>query len=52
MGDRAVDWNWRLCNMTFESGGVSEDWKCAVIVPLDKGKEERTECRKNEKGWR
>ena len=33
-GDRVVDWVWRLCNMTFESGGVPEDWIPAVIVPL------------------
>ena len=24
-GDRVVDWIWRLCNMTFESGAVPED---------------------------
>ena len=24
-GDRVVDWVWRLCNMVFESGVVSED---------------------------
>ena len=34
----------RDCNMAFESGGVPEDWRSAVIVPLYKGKEERTEC--------
>ena len=43
-GDRVVDWIWRLCNMGFESGIVLEDWKSAVIVPLHKGKGERTEC--------
>ena len=26
-GDRVVDCIWRLCNMTFESGGVPEDWR-------------------------
>ena len=31
-GYRVVDW-------------ISEDWKSAVIVPLYKGKGERTECR-------
>ena len=30
--------------MAFESGIVLEDWRSAVIVPLYKGKEERTEC--------
>ena len=29
-----VDWIFRLCNMTFDSGVVVEDWKSAVIVPL------------------
>ena len=40
-GDRVVDWIWRLCNMAFESGFVSEDWRSAVIVLLYKGKGER-----------
>ena len=35
--------------MDFESGGVSEDWRSGVIVPLYKGKGERTEC-KNYRG--
>ena len=39
-GNRVVEWIWRLCNMGFENGVVSEDWKY-VIVPLYKGKEER-----------
>ena len=26
-GDRGVDWIWRLCNLAFESGVVSEDWR-------------------------
>ena len=30
--------------MVFESGVVPEDWRSAVIVPLYKGKGERTEC--------
>ena len=30
--------------MAFESGVVPEDWRFAVIVPLYKGKGERTEC--------
>ena len=41
--DRVVDWIWRLCNMAFENGGVPEDWRYAVIVPLYKVKGERTE---------
>ena len=38
------DWIWRLCNMTFESGVLPENWRFAVIVPLYKGKGERIEC--------
>ena len=42
-GDKVVDWIWRLCNMTFKSGVVPEEWRSAVIIPLYKGKGERTE---------
>ena len=35
--------------MAFESGVVPEDWRSGVIVPLYKGKGERTEC-KNYRG--
>ena len=48
-GDRVLDCIWRLCNIAFESGVVPEDWRYAVIVPLHKGKGERTEC-KNYRG--
>ena len=44
-----VDWIWRLCNVDFDSGPVPEDCRSAVIVPLYKGKGERTEC-KNYRG--
>ena len=30
--------------MAFESGVVPEDWRSVVIVPLCKGKGERSEC--------
>ena len=30
--------------MAFERGVVPENWRSAVIVPLYKGKGERTEC--------
>ena len=43
-GKRVVHWIWKLCNIAFESGFVSEDWKSAMIVPLYNGKGERTEC--------
>ena len=35
----------KLCNMAFESDVVPDDWRYAVIVPLDKGKGKRTECK-------
>ena len=44
-GDRVVDWIWKLCNMALESGFVLENWRSAMIVPLYKGKGERTECK-------
>ena len=31
--------------MVFKSGAVLKDWRSAVMVPLCKGKEERTEYR-------
>ena len=43
-GNRVVDWVWKLCKMAFESGVVLEDWSSAVIIPLYKGKGEKTEC--------
>ena len=42
--DRVVDRIWRVSNMVFESSVVLEYWRSAVIVPLYKGKGERTEC--------
>ena len=43
-GNKVVDWIWRLCNMAFQSGVVPGDRRPAVIIPLYKGKGERTEC--------
>ena len=40
-GNKMVDWIWRLCNMSFVSGDLLEDWRSVVIVPLHKGKGER-----------
>ena len=48
-GNRVVDWIWSVCNMAFQNGIVHGDWRSAVIVPLYKGKGERTEC-KNYRG--
>ena len=50
-GDRVMVWIWRLCNMAFESGVVSEDWRSTMIVPLYKGKGERTECKNYRKTY-
>ena len=47
-GDRVVDWMWRLCNMSFESSDVPEDWRSAVIILLYKGKGQRLELRNME----
>ena len=44
-GDVVADWIWKLCNMTFESGVVSEDVRSAVIVPLYKSKGEMIKCK-------
>jgi len=50
IGDEYVEeWVWKLCAKAFECGRVPEDWKNAVIVPLYKGKGERSEC-KNYRG--
>ena len=43
-GNRVVGWIWRLCNMALESDVVPEEWRSALILPLYKGKVERTEC--------
>ena len=37
-----VDWKWKLCNMAYESGVMSEDRSSAVIIPLYKGNGKRT----------
>ena len=38
-----VEWIMSLHNMAFESGGVPEDWRSPIIIPLYKGKREKTE---------
>ena len=35
----------------FESGGVPEVWRSAVIVPLYKGKGEKNECKNYKRIW-
>ena len=40
-----MDWIWKLCDMSFESSVVPEDWRPAVLVPLYKGKGKRTKCK-------
>ena len=34
---------WKLCNMAFESGVVSEDWKTSETIPVCISKVDRTE---------
>ena len=48
-GYRVMDWICRVCNKALESGVVPEDWRSAVIIPLYKGRGERTEY-KNSRG--
>ena len=48
-GNRVVNWIWRSYNMAFKSSVVPENWRSTVILPLYKGKRERTEC-KNYRG--
>ena len=43
--DKVVDWIWRLSNIVYESSVVPEDWRSAVIVPLYKGKREKSDCK-------
>ena len=45
-GDRVLDWIWRLCNMTFQSGVLRKDWRSTAIIPLYKNKGARTDCKK------
>ena len=47
--NRVVNWILRVCNMVFERSVVPEDWRSAVIVPLYKGKGEKSEF-KNYRG--
>ena len=43
-GESVVEWMVRLFNGCFRVGGVTKEWKSACIVPLYKGKRERSEC--------
>ena len=33
-----INWIGKLCNMAFENGSLSADWKSAVIVPFHNGR--------------
>ena len=45
-GDVAVlEWLVRLLNLSFDMGEVPTDWRGACIVPLYKGKNDKSECR-------
>ena len=41
-----MDWIGGCVILLLKSGVVPEDWRSAVIIPLYKGKGERTECSK------
>ena len=43
-GVSVIEWLARLFNGCFREGGVPKEWKSACIVPLYKGKGERSEC--------
>src|SRR5678815_3512449 len=45
-GEMVIDWIWKLCNKSIMEGIVSRDWRKAVIVPLDKGKGDKGNCKK------
>ena len=47
MSKGALEQGGRVCNMVFENGAVSEDWRSAVIPTLYKGKGERMKCSNN-----
>ena len=36
-GIKVMNWDWRMCNMTFEGTVVPKYWGSALIVPLHKG---------------
>ena len=40
-GESMIDWIWKLCNKAFVEGIVPKDWSIAVIMPLNKDKEEK-----------
>ena len=44
VGERVVNWIWRVCNMAFKNIVVPEDCRSAMIILLYKGKGERNEC--------
>ena len=44
VGDRVIDWIWKLYNMVFQNGVMTEDWR-SVIVPQHKGKEREMNVR-------
>ena len=48
-GISIIDWLLRIVNRCTDSGVVTEDWKAECIIPIHKGKVDRTEC-KNYRG--
>ncbi len=42
--DTVVEWMLFICEQTWKKGEVPDDWKKAIVVPLCKGKDSRSEC--------
>ena len=43
-GMAVLEWRVRLLNLSFDMGVVPMDWRGACIVPLYKGKGDKSEC--------
>ncbi len=43
-GETVSDWIHVLCKLAYKEGRVPQDWSKAVIVPIYKGKVDKTEC--------
>ncbi len=43
-GEAVSDWIYVLCNLAYKERRVPQDWAKAAIVPVYKGKGDKTEC--------
>ena len=46
-GMAVLEWLVRLLNLSFDMGVVPMDWRGVCIVPLYKGKGDKSQCRKS-----